>query len=153
MKKAQRQSSHSARKPPKMGPSTGPITPPTPHSMSTRACMCRGKVASRIPCPRGIIGAPNSPWADEARTRIVLLFGLVSRVFYYLDRIFEGKGRLDTRNIVGSLDVILASAFRPGEGEMDPAAVSGPGHPAGYVLMAVLILGSWLLLPAGGWTG
>src|SRR5215470_3181647 len=53
-----------------MGPSVGPITEPVPHSINTRGCMWRGKVASNMPCPIGINGAPNIPWPTRAISKV-----------------------------------------------------------------------------------
>ena len=43
-------------------PEIGPNTAPQPHIIITSGCSARGNVASRMPCPIGMIGAPNRPW-------------------------------------------------------------------------------------------
>ncbi len=52
---------------PKIGPNTGPITLPAPQITITVACSSRGKVASTMPWPIGMIVAPNSPWPTRYR--------------------------------------------------------------------------------------
>jgi hypothetical protein len=47
---------------PIIGPNTGPITLPAPQITMTAACSWRGKVASTMPWPIGMIVAPNIPW-------------------------------------------------------------------------------------------
>jgi hypothetical protein len=47
-----------------------PNTAPTPHITRANGCRWRGKVLSRMACPIGMIGAPNSPWGMRARISV-----------------------------------------------------------------------------------
>src|SRR5229473_6184937 len=53
---------------PMIGPNTGPNTLPAPQITITAACSWRGKVASTIPWPIGMIVAPNRPWPTRYST-------------------------------------------------------------------------------------
>src|SRR5436190_11371121 len=64
---------------PRMGPTTGPNTAPTPHMTSANGCRWRGKVASRMAWPIGMIGAPNIPWATRARMSVSKLLAIPHR--------------------------------------------------------------------------
>ena len=64
---------------PRIGPTTGPNTAPTPHIISAAGCRCGGKVASRIAWPIGMIGAPKKPWATRARISVSRLLAIPHR--------------------------------------------------------------------------
>ena len=81
------------------------------------------------------------------------LGGLVTRVFYYLDRIFEVRGRLDPRNVTASLDTLLLSVYDPGGRAPEPDRETDRHTPGGTLLLVLLVAGSWALLIPGGWTG
>src|SRR5262245_26202214 len=55
---------------PTIGPTTGPNTAPMPHITMAAGCRWRGKVASRIAWPSGMMGAPKQPWAMRAKIKV-----------------------------------------------------------------------------------
>ena len=61
MKNAVRQLNASVASAPNIGPRTGPNTAPIPHITIANGCRWGRKVASKIACPIGIIGAPKIP--------------------------------------------------------------------------------------------
>ena len=79
MKNAARQFQASVAIAPRIGPSTGPKTAPTPHMTSAVGCRCGGKVASRMACPIGMIGAPNAPCAIRAMISVSRLVAIPQR--------------------------------------------------------------------------
>ena len=70
IKKTQRQSVASAIIPPKIGPITGPMTPPIPHIINAIGWRRRGNVARIIPWPSGNKGAPKAPWPTRKKTKL-----------------------------------------------------------------------------------
>ncbi len=76
------------------------------------------------------------------------LGGLVGRVFYYFEQIMEGKGRIEAKRLIPSIDEVLTGLFRPdGEGEPErpmftPTRTSGWG----VTFVAALLLLNWGLL-------
>lgn len=76
------------------------------------------------------------------------LGAMISRVFYYYERIFESRRRVDVKEIISSIDSILEALFLPGaeptpdvprEGQVSTTA-------AGYVFAFTLVAAMWLSL-------
>lgn len=81
--------------------------------------------------------------------------GLVARVFFYFERIIEGKKHLERRRLIESIDTILLSIYTPGQTEPARGEASfteaGKTTWLGGVCMAALILLNWsplFLVPA-----
>ncbi len=80
------------------------------------------------------------------------LGGLLGRVFWYFERIFDSKRRIRVSAIIESVDEVLESLFVPeyGGDAPDEAAESvqqrSPSTPAGILFLGVLLIGNWALV-------
>jgi hypothetical protein len=76
--------------------------------------------------------------------------GLVGRVFYYFERIIEGKKNIEARRLIESIDAILLSIYMPGQTEpaAGEAAFAEAGKTSwiGAVCMGLLIFLNWSAL-------
>lgn len=76
------------------------------------------------------------------------LGGLVGRVFYYFEQIMEGRGRIEAKRLIPSIDEVLTGLFRPdGEGEPEkPMFTAVQTTARGAVFVVALLLVNWGLL-------
>jgi heptaprenyl diphosphate synthase len=76
------------------------------------------------------------------------LGGLVGRVFYYFEQIMEGRGRIEAKRLIPSIDEVLTGLFRPdGEGEPEkPMFTPVQTTFRGAAFVVVLLLVNWGLL-------
>ncbi|TVR31318.1 MAG: hypothetical protein EA404_10305 [Spirochaetaceae bacterium] len=74
------------------------------------------------------------------------LGGLVARVFFYFERIIEGKKRIEARRLIGSIDDVLTELYVPGQQKSEAVVQQVPTTVLGYALMGTLIGLNWLLL-------
>lgn len=96
------------------------------------------------------------------------LGALIGLVFYYYERVLEGKKRFDVRNVIPSIDAILTSLYEPptpaGDSETGMSVIAaGPDRsgtettdepestpvrttPAGYVFAGMLLAVMWTSL-------
>ena len=74
------------------------------------------------------------------------LGGLVARVFYYFERIIEGKKRIQARRLIASIDEVLEELYLPGVSAEEPGSEPGVTTIAGYGLTAAVLGVNWGLL-------
>lgn len=82
------------------------------------------------------------------------LGGLIGRLFYYFESIFESKGKVDAKNLIPSLDEILKDLYQPWRNsddgpkkeEEDPEEALRAVSPGGYIVLGAFVLTNWLLL-------
>lgn len=76
------------------------------------------------------------------------LGGLVGRVFFYFEQIMEGKGRIEAKRLIPSIDEVLTGLFRPdGSGEPERPMFSPTTTSAWGVAFVIGLLGvNWGLL-------
>ncbi len=75
------------------------------------------------------------------------LGGLLVRLFYYFERIVETKRRkLEARRLIGSIDDILDSLYRPGTPQEPPPGDIAATTAAGAVFMVAVVGANWALL-------
>jgi len=74
------------------------------------------------------------------------LGGMIGRVFYYFERVIEGKKKVQARRLIASMDEILMELYAPGTTQEAVASESRRTTAAGYVAGALLVLGNWALL-------
>ena len=82
------------------------------------------------------------------------LGGLVARVFFYFERIIDGRKRIEARRLIASIDDILEELYTPGHTAGAPERVRIDTTAAGYALMGTVIAINWalVLVPASaGW--
>jgi len=76
--------------------------------------------------------------------------GLVGRVFFYFERIIEGKKHLEARRLIESIDTILLSIYTPGQtqpgGGEATFTEAGQTTWLGAVCMSSLVLLNWSAL-------
>lgn len=71
------------------------------------------------------------------------LGGLLGQVFYYFERVFEGKKKIRVKAIIESLDEILWDLFIPGE-TAKPAYIEGSQTTwKGWAFLVVLLSVNW----------
>ncbi|TVQ25222.1 MAG: hypothetical protein EA383_08825 [Spirochaetaceae bacterium] len=74
------------------------------------------------------------------------LGGLLGQVFYYFERVFEGKKKIRVKAIIESLDEILWDLFIPGE-TVEPAYIEGSQTTVrGWLFLFVLVGTNWFFL-------
>ncbi len=74
------------------------------------------------------------------------LGGLLGQVFYYFERVFEGKKKIRVKAIIESLDEILWDLFVPGE-TVEPAYIEGTRTTKyGWLFLGALIGANWFLV-------
>ncbi|MFW6234844.1 MAG: hypothetical protein ACOC4I_05690, partial [Spirochaetota bacterium] len=74
------------------------------------------------------------------------LGGLLGQVFYYFERVFEGKKKIRVKAIIESLDEILWDLYIPGE-TARPAYIEGSQTtPKGWAFLGVLVSVNWFLV-------
>jgi heptaprenyl diphosphate synthase len=67
------------------------------------------------------------------------LGGMLARTMYYFEEILNGRGRLEVRNIIGSMDSVLMQALPPGD-ESVPETESGTRFRGTVLQFPVIIL-------------
>ncbi len=76
--------------------------------------------------------------------------GLVARVFFYFERIIEGKKQIEPRRLIESIDTILLSIYTPGQTQLagGEATFTEAGQTTwvGVVCMTTLVLLNWSAL-------
>lgn len=79
--------------------------------------------------------------------------GLIARVFYYFERVIEGKKRLKASRLVAGIDELLGEIYLPGtttEATVHtPVTTTGKG----FVVVACLLVVHWGLLVGGLFLG
>ncbi len=74
------------------------------------------------------------------------LGGLLGQVFYYFERVFEGKKKIRVKAIIESLDEILWDLFIPGE-TVEPAYIEGSQTTVrGWLFLFALVGTNWFFL-------
>lgn len=76
------------------------------------------------------------------------LGGLVARVFFYFERIIEGKKHIEPRRLISSIDDILEELYTPGHTGDAVTVHAAPTTVLGYSLMVVIPAANWILLLA-----
>ncbi len=74
------------------------------------------------------------------------LGGLIGKVFYYFERILEGKRRLQPRRLIDSIDGILSSIFQEGTSASSRVERLQTSDAWGALFAVILVAGNWLLL-------
>ncbi len=74
------------------------------------------------------------------------LGGLIGRVFYYFERVIEGKKRIRPRRLIESLDEVLFELYAPGEKRAGGRSAAKTTTPLGYAIMSVLLILNWALV-------
>ncbi|TVQ40636.1 MAG: hypothetical protein EA384_02350 [Spirochaetaceae bacterium] len=74
------------------------------------------------------------------------LGGLVARVFFYFERIIEGRKRIEARRLIDSIDDVLLELYTPGQQQSQAVFERVQTTTVGYALMVTLISVNWLLL-------
>ena len=74
------------------------------------------------------------------------LGGMIGRVFYYFERVIEGKKRIRPRRLIESLDEILFELYRPGERRAEADGPLRSTTTLGYAAMAMLVGLNWALV-------
>lgn len=77
------------------------------------------------------------------------LGGLVARLFYYFERIMEGRHRIEARRLIGSIDEVLTSIYAPGI-PVEPVELTEgatrESHGLALLGMVIFVLFHWTLL-------
>lgn len=77
------------------------------------------------------------------------LGGLVARLFFYFERIMEGRHKIEARRLIGSIDEVLASIYAPGM-QVEPVELTegAARESRGWALMAMMgfVIFHWSLL-------
>lgn len=76
------------------------------------------------------------------------LGGLVARVFFYFERIIEGKKRIEPRRLISSIDDILEELYTPGDTRDAVSMNAVSTTMIGYALMVAIPAANWLVLLA-----
>lgn len=73
------------------------------------------------------------------------LGGLLGKLFHYFELILEAKSRVNARHLVESLDAILLERFDAisAVGDADGRAATSATTPIGWLLMIVVVGGTW----------
>ncbi len=74
------------------------------------------------------------------------LGGMIGRVFYYFERVIEGKKHIRPRRLIESLDEVLFDLYQPGERRSTTREALRPTSSVGYVVMGVLLSVNWILV-------
>jgi heptaprenyl diphosphate synthase len=79
------------------------------------------------------------------------LGGLIGRVFYYFERIIDGKRRIEPRRLIASIDTVLEELYVPGSRAETGVHAQVATDRLGVLFMAAVILPNWalLVLPLG----
>lgn len=73
--------------------------------------------------------------------------GMIGRVFFYFERIIEGKRRkLEPRRLIASIDEILEEIFEPGVPEAEAKATTIKTTRLGYLIAFAIPVVNWVLL-------
>ncbi len=73
--------------------------------------------------------------------------GMIGRVFFYFERIIEGKRRkLEPRRLIASIDEILEEIFEPGVPEAEAKATIIKTTRLGYLIAFAIPVVNWVLL-------
>jgi len=77
------------------------------------------------------------------------LGGLVARLFYYFERIMEGRHKIEARRLIGSIDEVLTSIYAPGI-PVEPVELTEgaarESHGLALLGMVIFVLLHWTLL-------
>jgi len=77
------------------------------------------------------------------------LGGLVARLFYYFERIMEGRHKIEARRLIGSIDEVLTSIYAPSI-PVEPVELTEgaarESHGLALLGMVVFVLFHWTLL-------
>ena len=77
------------------------------------------------------------------------LGGLVARLFFYFERIMEGRHRIEARRLIGSIDEVLTSIYAPGMPVEPVELTEGAARESrgwALVAMVVFVIFHWSLL-------
>ncbi len=74
------------------------------------------------------------------------LGGLVARVFFYFERIIEGKKRIEPRRLIASIDDVLEELYTPGDTGDAVKVETVPTTLVGYTLMVTIPAVNWIAL-------
>ncbi len=77
------------------------------------------------------------------------LGGLIGGVFYYFERILEGKKRLKASRLIAGIDQLLSEVYLPGTTTEAREDAAVPTTATGFVVAGVLVVVHWSLLIAG----
>lgn len=77
------------------------------------------------------------------------LGGLVARLFFYFERIMEGKHRIEARRVIASVDEVLSSIYAPGVQAQRVELTGGAATVSrswARVAMVLFVASHWLVL-------
>lgn len=77
------------------------------------------------------------------------LGGLIGRVFFYFERVLEGKKRVEAKRLIGSIDDILIGIYVPGRPDEAATGTAVRTTVAGRVVVATVVVVHWSLLVVG----